>query len=272
MIVGKRIITPAVQVTIRAAGDWLPSQVRAVRVPSTWEPGVEVSELIEAEWAAAIARPAVVLFDGPTSRLEGLDVDASGLTLRLSEIGYKNFVTTNLMHPELAAVHGPGILANSLGVGVPVFTSDGFIIMGRRSDSVGWYPGRTHPFAGAMEPADAGDPFAAGLRELREEAALDERHIISMRCIGVVEDFSIHQPEVIIRADVRSRRDQIESNIAREEHYEIHAIAATPATVASAIEDPVLTPAGVGALLLWGRSEWGDGWLEETVRNHCDAA
>jgi 8-oxo-dGTP pyrophosphatase MutT (NUDIX family) len=269
MIIGKRIITATTELTILAAGDWPPAQVRVLRVPSTWQAGPPVRELIESEWAAA-ARPGVVLYDGPTCRLEGFSADASGLTLRLSEVSYKIFVTTNLMHPELADAYGPGVLANSLGVGTPVFSSDGFVIMGRRNQTVVWYPGRTHPFAGALEPGD-GDPFVAGRRELHEEAALEDPDLLSIRCLGVVEDFSIRQPEVILRADVRLTRAQVESNVARDEHHAVHAIAATPGNIASAVNDPALTPAAVGALLLWGRSQWGDDWLEQTVKNHCAA-
>jgi 8-oxo-dGTP pyrophosphatase MutT (NUDIX family) len=212
-----------------------------------------------------------VLFDGATSRLEGFTADASGLELRLSQTSYKIFLGTNLTHPELAEAHGRAILADSLGVGTPVLTSDGFIVLGRRNHSVVCYPGRSHPFAGALEPRDD-DPFLAARRELSEEAGVNESDLISIRCIGIAEDQRIRQPELVLRADVRSSRARIAADVARDEHHDIHAIVADRASVAAAVNDPLLTPVGAGALLLWGRSQWGEDWLAQTVKDHCPAA
>jgi 8-oxo-dGTP pyrophosphatase MutT (NUDIX family) len=228
----------------------------------------EVEEAIERAWAAARARPGVHLFDGPMCRLERWEVSGDGRRLRLalSETSYKPFFGTNMSHPELADRFGPEVMANPVGVSPALETSDGFLLLGRRNGAVAYYPNRVHPFAGALDPKDGGDLFAAVRRELREELSLEEADVPEVRCTGVASDPALRQTEFIFRARCTVPRQAVESRLDAQEHRGVVAIPATQDTVMTAARDPVLTPVAVAALLLWGRGAFGDSWFTRHAR------
>ena len=197
--------------TIRAAGDWREDQVRVQMVSSSWQAPPAVRDQIDAAWETT-ARLGVLLFDGPMCRLEGFDADPAALSLRMSETTYRIFVGTNLCHSHLADEFGPAVLANPVGVSVLLRTAENFLMLGRRNESVIYFPGRLHPFAGALEPCDAGDPFRGAMRELQEEANLLEADISEIRCLGIIEDHQLRQPELILRADTPLFREELDAH------------------------------------------------------------
>jgi 8-oxo-dGTP pyrophosphatase MutT (NUDIX family) len=258
------ISAPAGRIVIHATGDWPAASVQIQIVPSSWKAPASVIQQIDAEWER-VARSGITLFDGPMCRLESFHASAGALTLSLSETTYRIFVGTHLYHTELADVHGPSILANSIGVSVLVRTADGWLLLGRRNETVVYYAGRLHPFAGALEPIDESNPFVAARRELHEEAGLIESDMTALRCVALVEDHQLRQAELIMRADTPLSRAQIEGQLDREEHHDLVAIEAAAQPLCAALHNPNLTPVALGGLLTWGRSEWGDSWLQNGV-------
>jgi 8-oxo-dGTP pyrophosphatase MutT (NUDIX family) len=185
-------------------------------------------------------------------------------------VSYKPFFGTNMSHPQLEDRFGPDVMANPVGVSPALQTCDGFLLLGRRNASVAYYPGRVHPFAGALEPRDGGDVFAAVRRELREELSLDDAGVPEVRLTGLVREPALRQTELIFRARCRLTRGEIAARVGAEEHHGVVAVAAAPHHVAAALADPALTPVAVAALLLWGRAEFGDEWF--STRAGCRAA
>ena len=188
------------------------------------------------------------------------------LSLDLSVTSYKPFMGTNLAHPELADQFGRDVMANPVGVSPALHTSDNYLLLGRRNATLAYYPNRIHPFAGALEPRDQGDLFAAVRRELGEELSLKEPEIIEMSCTGIAEDRALRQPELLFRVRTTLTRDQIESQVHAEEHGGSIAIPAMPEAIAGILRDPLLTPVAVASLLLWGRVTFGEDWFQE---NSC---
>ena len=249
-----------------APGDWPPGRVTATWVPDGRRRVPAVEAAIDAAWAVAAARPGVRLFDGPMCRLESWHATPAGLRLTLSPTSYKPFVGTNMANPHLADAHGRDVMANPLGVSPALLTSDGWLMLGRRNGRVAYYPGRVHPFAGSMEPADA-DVFAAVRRELREELSLADADVPDVRCTGVAEDVNLRQPELIFAATTTLARAAVEARLDPDEHAGTWAVRATADAVATAVEaDRGLTPVGAAALLLWGRLRFGDAWFAEAGR------
>ena len=249
-------------VNLLRAGDWPPGRV-TVRWVADGRLRVPVVEAaIDAAWAAAAARPGVVLFDGPMCRTESWHATDDRLDLVLSPGSYKPFVGTNMAHPEFADRYGTDVMANPVGVSPALLTADGYLMLGRRSPRLAYYPGRVHPFAGAMEPTDA-DPFAAVRRELAEELAMADGEVVDLRCTGVAEDPSLRQAELIFAATTTRPRAVVEAHLDRAEHAGTWAVRAEADAVAAAIADGVgtLTPVGLASLLLWGRLAFGDGWV-----------
>jgi hypothetical protein len=250
-----------------AFGDWAPGQIHVRGVASRRRIVPEVEQLIEVAWHRALQRPGVKLFDGPMCRMERWHASDGALELDLSVTGYKAFVGTNMSHPDMAERFGREVMANPVGVSPALETSDGCLMLGRRNPTLAYYPSRTHPFAGALEPRDNGDLFAAVRRELAEELALGEADILHVRCTGIAEDRALRQPELLFHVRTSRTRGQIESQVHAEEHGGSLAIAAEPDAVAKAIRDPLFTPVAVASLLLWGRVSFGREWFDQSARD-----
>jgi 8-oxo-dGTP pyrophosphatase MutT (NUDIX family) len=244
------------------AGDWSPGRVRSVAEPNDRALIPAVEAAIESAWTTAKSRPGALLFDGPMCRLQSWSADAEHLTLHLADSSYKPFFGTNISHPEFIDLYGPDVMANPVGVSPAVQTSDGHLIMGRRNDSVAYYPGRIHPFAGCLEPGDT-DVFAAVVRELSEELAINPDDIVDLRCTGVASELSLKQTELIFAVTVAATRNGLISRLDTAEHAATWSVPATAADVASAVKNPdaLLTPIAVSSLLLWGRVQFGQQWF-----------
>ncbi|HEX3357421.1 MAG TPA: hypothetical protein VHS31_10660 [Tepidisphaeraceae bacterium] len=221
--------------------------------------------MIESAWQRGKARLGEHLFDGPMCRMEGWRARGDALELTLSETSYRIFYGTNLMNAEAMAQYGCEVMANPVGVSTALLTSDGYLLFGRRNATVAYHPNRVHPFAGTLEPRDGDDCFSAVERELQEELKLSAAEIESLRCIGIIEDEAIKHPELIFQAKVRSTRQQIESQLQRDEHGGSVAIQNGRPAIGSALADVEFTPVALGTLLLFGRESFGDEWLAKCV-------
>jgi 8-oxo-dGTP pyrophosphatase MutT (NUDIX family) len=243
-------------------GDWSVSQVNVNWTPNTRRLVPEVESAIQSAWTAALARPGVHLFDGPMCRLESWNASDDRLHLTVSKSSYKAFMGTNMTHPEFAGRFGPDVMANPVGVSPALLTADGHLLLGRRTATMAYYPSRVHPFAGCMEPSDAG-PFATAVRELKEELSLEPNEIGDVRCTGIAEDRNLVQPELIFAARTTQSLAEIESRLDKLEHDSIWAIPATADAIQKAVaQDNQLTPVAVAALLYWGRVNLGQAWFD----------
>ena len=242
---------------IRAFGDWPRNALRVTWTASTRRTVPEVERVIEESWSAAARRLGDKLFDGPMCRLERWSAAPDQLDLTLSRTSYKPFLGTNLHHADLADTFGPDVLANPVGLSTALETSDGYLLLGRRNDSVAYYPNRVHPFAGALEPpkrdGEELDVFAEVLRELLEELSLSPGDLADLRCIGLAEDPALRQPELIFAAVANRTRAQIEATLDRKEHHATYAVRSNQSELDRAIADPSLTPVAVASLTLWAR-------------------
>src|SRR5688500_1400802 len=174
--------------TFHAIGDWPPGRVRVTPAEKSSRRILpDVERLIDETWRRVLSRPGGHLFDGPMCRMESCAATPETRTLALSTTSYKPFVGTNLENPHLADAHGRDVMANPVGVSALLETADGFLMLGRRTGSVAYYPSRVHPFAGALEPRDGADPFLAVYRELAEELSLAREDVADVRCRGLVE-------------------------------------------------------------------------------------
>ena len=238
-------------VHFKAVGNYPPGSVRAKWVADSRPRVPQIEAAIEAVWKEASRR--LKLFDGPICRLESFQA-GSTLDINLSITSYKIFFGTNLANSQFAKLYGPATLANGIGVSSIVLSRDGFILMGRRSESVAQYPLRAHTFGGTLEPHDPLDVFAEARRELIEELGIDDRDIESIACIGLVEDTTLHQPELIFAARIGRSVAQLEQSLDPREHESLIKIPAQPGPLAAALQDRALTPVGGAALMLLERS------------------
>ena len=236
-------------------GPWPDGRVVTRFVPGTRAETPASLASIESAWARAGATPGLRLFDGPMCRLEMFHMEhspnESSLRLDLSLTGYRAFLGTNLRGPRDLPRE---TLANPVGVSPALETADGFLLLGRRNDSVAYYPRRLHPFSGSLEPTADGSPvdvFAECRRELREELNLAAGEVARVTLLGIVEDRDIRHPELILHARTTLTRDEAIARLDPAEHAAAEAVPATRAGVEAALKRADLTPVARAALTLW---------------------
>ena len=231
---------------IEITGSWRPGQVLVAWGESSFSIDARIEQMIDRAWAKASARLGEKLFDGPLCRLESWSSDEQTLRLTVSRTSYRLFVGTNLSNAPLAT----NSMANPIGVSALLETSDGWLLLGRRNESVAYYPNRVHPFAGSLEPNDPIDVFNEVRRELHEELAMTPDDIADMRCLGMVEDVSMQQPELVFHVRVGRARREIEANLDRAEHTDTYAIRSDHIDD-KILQDPILTPVAAASLVLF---------------------
>ena len=253
-------------VRLRATGAWTPDQVRTEWVESS-RPIIEsVERAIDEAWRHARQRPGVLLFDGPMCRLERWRATPHELHLSLSRTSYKTFLGTNVARAEPADAHGANVLANPVGLSAALVTADERLLLGRRGPNVAYYPGRVHPFAGALEPRDGPiDVFAEMRRELREELSLAPADLGAMRCIGLIEDAALRQPELVFHVHVARPHERLVAAVDSTEHEGVVVLELTDGALRRAARDPSYTPVAVGTVLLLGRERFGDEWFNDAI-------
>jgi hypothetical protein len=242
-------------------GDWPPGRVVCTDAPSSFSVPPDVQNRIDRDWDAVMRQLHGHLFDGPMCRLERFEAIGDTLHLALSRTSYKYHYGTNIREPTLAERLGEQALARPLGVSCALVTSDGILLMGRRNENVAYYPSRIHPFAGAVEPAARVDVFDEVRRELHEELHLSPDDLTDLRCVGVVEDYLLRHPEVIVLVRCRLTRAELDRQVDTKEHHTSFAIEPTQRSIDAAVDDPLLTPVAVATAMLWGKRLLGDAWF-----------
>jgi 8-oxo-dGTP pyrophosphatase MutT (NUDIX family) len=240
--------------TILLQGHWHAGQVEVVEAPSTRRIVPAVEQAIDRAWQSAATRPGVSLFDGPMCRLESFTtMTARGrLHLAISRTSYKPFLGTNLTNTPLADAHGPDVLANPLGASVALVAADGMLLLGHRGPRVAYYPNRVHPFAGSLDPDEASDVFSVVYRELSEELSLARDEVMDVALLGLAQDDSIRQPELIFAARTPLDSRTVASRLDASEHDALWPVAAgNSVAVDAALSDPMLTPIARATITMW---------------------
>jgi len=226
-------------VEVVVEGRFGPHQVYAWLMDEPFDPGEEAAAAIEAEWTSRLAETEArggVLFDGPLARLASWEVSGGTLRLGLQLTGYKTFVGTNLRDPSLPAERR----ADPLGNSAVILTSDGKIVLGRRSGRVHGHPGLLHCIGGHVEPgrrADGGliDTFADIVDEVTEELNVEPGQIREMVCLGLLRDSASRQPEQIFTCKLDMAFAQLRPR--GEEHDELVALDNSPAGIDRFLEE-----------------------------------
>ena len=121
----------------------------------------EVQGLMEQAWTARLdqaRQSGTILFDGPLCRLIRFETRRDKLELTLGPTGYKEFLGTNLTHPQLRYQHGEAIMADPLGVSAAARRRSGCA----GGDDWGWAQARAAEPRRGMPTMNA--PDASSLR------------------------------------------------------------------------------------------------------------
>lgn len=235
-----------------------------------------VERLIREAWETQTALAAETdraLFNGDLVRASRIAVKEAKLHFDLGPTCLRDLLGTNLFNASRVAKEDNRYLGNALGVSSIVATSDGFIALGRRNDSVAFHAGFLHTFGGLVETADRNergeyDLFAAALRELREELNVTDAEIASIVAIGVALDRAILQPELLFDVAVSATKAELLARFdpvaAKQEHAAIEFVHDDPDAILPYLRraSPV-APVAEAGLLVRGRHQWGKDWYEQ---------
>lgn len=178
-----------------------------------------------------------LFFAGPMCGLRDWATNGDVLELRFGLTDYREFVGTNISHPEFARRFGDEYLSNGSGVCSTIETTDGQLVLHRRSDRVFEHPGMLHFCGGSLEPVETptgliADPFAVMIREIEEEMEISADAIAEMTCLGVARDGVSLKPDVLLRTRLSIGADEVTA-LSGEEHSELVIVPADGATLSA---------------------------------------
>ena len=193
--------------------------------------------------------------------------------LRLGDTCYRDFLGTNVFNAAKVARINPAFLADAVGTSSIVLTSDGFLVLGRRSDRVTLHAGYLHTFGGMLEAADRRadgyDVFGGVRREVIEELGVGESEIGSVVLTGLARDRAIRQPEILFDLGLTLTRAELSARfhpgLSDGEHTAIEFLPDDPEAIVRFLMRTLrIAPVAQAGLLLHGRHNWGRDWYEQT--------
>ncbi len=254
-------------------GQFIPEQLRVSWSDQVRPSNEKLDALIDEAWSRETGKAEQTgrrLFNGQLCRLIHYGGSDQFLELTIGPVGYKEFIGTNLTQAYVRYVHGPDVMADPLGVSTCLTTTDGFLLLGKRSKKVAYHAERIHPFGGMVEPRKDGtvpSPFQRLLAEVHEETNVSSDMVGECVCVGLVRDKHIVQPELIfdtkVTADLETIRELSKDASDIHEHTEMVPVLNHPAAVVTFIEKRFneLTGIALAVLLLHGLRSWGSGWF-----------
>ncbi len=156
----------------------------------------ELAAAIDMEWSS---RALEGYFNGALARLQRWRGDEQQLILWLQPSDYKTLLYSNRHVAEIRARWGEELLSHALGISAVVACADGQLVLMKRSQSVGEFPGAFDVFGGHIDISHDGqrpDLFAAIAQELQEEARLF-RTEYEFYCIGLLQTCAALKPELV---------------------------------------------------------------------------
>lgn len=217
----------------------------------------EVHAAIARAWEERLAIAAErgqQLWPGPMCRLTDWTTANGELRLQFGLTDYREFVGTNVAHPELAELFGVAALSNGCGVCGLVRTADGMLVLQHRSEQVFEFPGLVAPCGGAIEPVETpagliADPVAAIRREIEEELGITSEAVGDIVCLGLGHTTETLKPELAFLIGTTHTWSQLQGR-RHEEHQSLIALVDTPEEVARALQDDWARYAPPGLLAL----------------------
>lgn len=206
------------------------------------------------------------LEDRPVARVVGVEHGVGGLALTLAATSYFHVVATPVYRGAWLAWWGPGALANGLAVSVVTRTSDGLLVLEQRSDAVAEGAGSYHVKpSGHVHPPQG--PAEACFAELEEELAVARHETAAARCLGLVYNPGHAKFDLALALEARLSWEEVRVRRAAEgwEAQRLVPLEEGPQALAAWLarhRQQAVAP-GHGALLLYGKAAYGDGWYWE---------
>ncbi|HDZ10913.1 MAG TPA: hypothetical protein ENH53_01770 [Bacteroidetes bacterium] len=210
--------------------------------------------------------PLANLFNGRLAELRDYRISADHIYLNLQPSDYRAFMYSNAHRQEILQKYGKEFINQGLGISAIVRTEDGRIMLMRRSETVGEYPGKLDVFGGHIEigrPLVNGtpDPCLAMREELHEELNLETDEILNLRLIGLLRNAETAKPELVFLAEIALRLKALQEKAAsaadRGEYSALLALPDETNAIRNYLKDRSahFSPSGFGSLWLYSNIE-----------------
>jgi hypothetical protein len=148
-------------------------------------------------------------------------------------------------------------MSNALGVHAAVVSSDGKLIVYKRSALVAECPGCYDVCGGHVEPEfdcfeGIPDPFHSIRREIGEEMGIQSEELVSVVCLGLAQNTSTFKPDLIFAVQARQASSTLLGKPLSDEHANVQALDNNETSIQRFLRRHATTiaPAGRAALVL----------------------
>lgn len=218
---------------------------------------------VEQRGGELIDRPKVILLD--------TQIKDDKLYLKLGRGRYKDFVGTyeTELHDS-----DPALVPRNFSISALLETTDGYIVLLKRSQGVFQYPNWISTFGGSVEPEDVDDmgnidPFKAVTREVSEEAGITPESIHDIKCLGFTKDIHTKVEDMMFQAKTSLTKDEIEKQQQNQhlEEGECVLVAVNPDEIRKKVLEfsKIFVSDGTAILTLYGRRKFGEEWFNFVI-------
>jgi hypothetical protein len=247
------------------------AQLRLNLLPGKRTYSPELRSLIRQACQEAKLDPALDLYNGRVLSLLSSSEENGALAATVQETDFKAFYGTNISN--FKRIGNKKLCANALAACAVVESSEGSILIGRRSARVAEGRGEWHVPGGTLElrrnrrglsswlgffclpPDEALNPLVQMGCELTEEFGIRAQDVITAECLGLGENLLIGKPEYLCRFRLKPGStvlgDRLEHAPDRTEHDE--AVLLPMEEIVSFTQTYEVSPIGRAALYLYLR-------------------
>jgi len=232
----------------------------------------EQKEEIERYWDE-MQRKGWKMRPDPLYRLLDFSVRNGILDLHLGLTDYKEYMGTNVRHPEWFLEYGDEVMSNAVSVSAVTETRDEKIIIERRSQNVGESRGYYHTKpSGHPHPPEG--IFGGVYSQAKQELGIEKSDITRIACVGLVRSVRSRKPELMFKIKLGISSSEVERRPKRDayEFEELLYLPRDPESLARwLIENFEKTVSlGHGTILIFGFQSFGTEWLRE-VKKEMDS-
>ncbi len=209
-------------------------------------------------------RPKLVVLDN--------SIKSGKLCLTLGHSSYKDYVGST--DPKLRYLIGAERLPKFLGAAALLETSDNFLVLNERSQSVFQYNGWLSVFAGSTELEDLNvngviDPFTTAIRETKEETEVENMEIADIKCLGYMVDSFTDAEAMLFHVKTTLTKVELES-LQRNKNLDEGKSVFIPIDAGEVRKkilefSKVFVSDGASVLTLFGRDKFGQEWFNNVV-------
>lgn len=269
----EKIVTPFFEIPV--SGHFSKGEVEIIDTGQNFKVEDKFKKRIEEIWQSRknqVEAKGGHLQDRPKLVVLDKSIKSGKLSLILGHSSYKYYV--GLGEPELKSVISQEKLPKFLGAAALLETSDGYLVLNERSQTVFQYNGWLSVFTGSTEPDDLGDdgvvdPFVTAIRETREEVQVDNMEIADIVCLGYMTDKLICADMMLFHIKTTLTKEGLE-NIQRNKNLDEGKSVFLPINADDVRKkvlefSKVFVSDGASVLALFGKDKFGQDWFENVI-------